>query len=157
MRIIEQMNKKLIGFGMGSVFILGVMTGIYSFMSKNVQVPEREPDVIGEFQRIKGNTLILKPLEKENFPFQGLSREDIRKKMRMIPHEDREAMRDKMRELLRDEKELGLTENTVVVMNYKKGELINLIPEMRLRVWLKLDGSEEIEFISARTIPSKQD
>lgn len=153
----QQMNKKWIGFGMGSVFILGVVTGVYYFMSNNVQLPEREPDIMGVFQRIEGNTLILKPLKKEDFPFKDLSREEIRKKMRMIPHEEREVMRDKMRELLRDEKELGLTENTVVVTNRKQGELMNLIPEMGIRVWFKSDGSEEIEFIAARTIPSKKD
>lgn len=151
----EQMNRKKIGIGVGVAVVLGVSAAFY-FCENYPARPEREPDMIGEFQRVEGNMLILKPLEKEDFPFKDLSREEIREKMRASSHEEREAFRDKMKELLRDEKGLELAEEVEVVMNRKRIELEDLGPEIGIRVWFKLDGSEVVEFVSARTAPSKK-
>ena len=134
------MNRKNIGVGIvfGAVIVAASM---YLGMINYPQCPSRIPDVIGKFQRGDSEKIILRPLDNKNLPFVGISREEIRKKMK---------------ESLFEEMEVRLADEVVVIRDRRKSALANLEAGMTIMIWYKMDGSNEAEFVSIKKPSNKK-
>lgn len=145
------MKRKVIGLGIGSAFALGVVVGAYYFFDNEMKLPLRNPDIVGEFQRTEGGELILKPVDRKKSPFAGKTREEIRREMREMSHEEQENKRENMKAFLQDEIRFVLSEEGVAFQNKKRVDIHSLTPLSGARVWIKKNTVDEIEFISLKT------
>lgn len=148
------MNTKKFGIGVISGTVI-VAASMYWGMTNYPQHPSRTPDLIGEFQRVDSGKIIVRPLDKKELPFEGMSREEIRKKMRNSTKKEREDFRKKMKESLRDEVEVSLAEEVIVTKDRRKSVVTDLESEMAIMIWYKQDGSNEAEFVSTKRPPNK--
>lgn len=149
------MNLKKIGIVATGVILIGI-GGAFLFHFLVPSRPNRMPDIVGEFQRIKGNMFIIKAFEKRESPFGEMKREQIREYMHSLPQEKRQEMRNQMRQFLSDEIQISFSDDVQVLQNHRKVTASDLENGQNIALWKKQNDSNEAEIIIIQRIMNKK-
>ncbi|MBT3349565.1 hypothetical protein HN954_01270 [bacterium] len=151
------MNKKIIGFGIG-ICAVSVVAGAFHFFLKDDKTSSqhfssekflremtKEPDLMGEFQRIEGDFLVLKPLDRMASPFKGHSRKEIREKMHTFSEEERNARREEMRKFIEESEEISipLSAGVKVLKQDRSVQILEILEKTPIGLWKNEEGFVE--------------